>query len=89
MSLFQRLFQKRESVTQQAKKSKEIVRLYALDVFMTSLLVGDHFVAKSEYQDKLAEYSDLCNWFEVLRSSGTLEDYCHKTIHQHQMLMPF
>ena len=28
MSLFQRLFQKRESVTQQAKKSKEIVRLY-------------------------------------------------------------
>ena len=78
MSLFQRLFQKRESVTQQAKKSKEIVRLYALDVFMTSLLVGDHFVAKSEYQDKLAEYSDLCNWFEVLRSSGTLEDYCHK-----------
>ena len=78
MSLFQRLFQKRESVTQQAKKSKEIVRLYALDVFMTSLLVGDHFVAKSEYQDKLAEHSDLCNWFEVLRSSGTLEDYCHK-----------
>ena len=78
MSLFQRLFQKRESVAQQAKKSKEIVRLYALDVFMTSLLVGDHFVAKSEYQDKLAEYSDLCNWFEVLRSSGTLEDYCHK-----------
>ena len=54
------------------------MRLYALDVFMTSLLVGDHFVAKSEYQDKLAEYSDLCNWFEVLRSSGTLEDYCHK-----------
>lgn len=36
MSLFQRLFQKREYVTQQAKKSKEIVRLYALETFLSS-----------------------------------------------------
>ena len=54
------------------------MRLRALDSFMSMLLTGDHFVAKSEYKDELKEYSSLFNWFDVLQSSGTLEDYCLK-----------
>ena len=78
MSLFQRLFQNKKPATQQTSQSEEIRRLHTLDAFMTTLLGGDHFIAKSEYTDKLKEYSDLFNWFDVLQSSGTLEDYCRK-----------
>lgn len=78
MGLFQRLFQKRKPVQQQTVQSEEIMRLRALDSFMTGLLNGDHFVAKSEYMNKLAEYGDLNGWFSVLQNSGTLEDYCQK-----------
>lgn len=78
MSLIQRLFQKKKPATQQVVQSGEMIRLHALDSFMTSLLCGDRFVAKSEYKDKLTEFKDLCSWFDVLQSSGTLEDYCRK-----------
>ena len=78
MSLFQRLFQHKKPATQQTVQSEEIRRLHELDAFMTTLLGGDHYIAKSEYTDKLKEYSDLFNWFDVLQSSGTLEDYCRK-----------
>ena len=78
MGLFQRLFQKRNPVQQPASQSEEIVRLRALDTFMRALLNGGHFVAKSEYKDRLAEYSDLEGWFSVLQDSGTLDDYCRK-----------
>lgn len=78
MGLFQRLFPKRKSVQQQTVQSEELLRLRALDSFMTALLNGDHFVAKSEYLDRLAECSDLDGWFSVLQNSGTLEDYCRK-----------
>lgn len=78
MSLFQRLFQNKKPATQQAVRSEELRRLHALDAFMTTFLSGDHYIAKSEYADKLKEYSDLFNWFDVLQGSGTLDDYCRK-----------
>ena len=76
MSLLQRLFQKKNTKQPQAAQAEELVSLRALDSFMTLLLEGDHFVAKSEYKDKLATYSDLVHWFDVLQSSGTMDDYC-------------
>ena len=78
MSLLQRLFQKKNTKQPQAAQAEELVSLRALDSFMTLLLEGDHFVAKSEYKDKLATYSDLVHWFDVLQSSGTMDDYCRK-----------
>lgn len=78
MSLFQRLFQKKNTALPQKPQPEELMRLRALDSFMSMLLTGDHFVAKSEYKDELKEYSSLFNWFDVLQSSGTLEDYCLK-----------
>lgn len=78
MSLFQRLFQKKNTALPQKDQPEELMRLRVLDSFMSMLLTGDHFVAKSEYKDELKEYSSLFNWFDVLQSSGTLEDYCLK-----------
>ena len=75
MGFFQRLFSKMKSVAENDTQSEELKRLRELDVFMRSLLAGDHFVAKSEYRAKLTEFADLSTWFQVLQHSGTLEDY--------------
>ena len=74
MGLFQRLFSKKRTTTETIEPTIELKRLRALDSFMRSLLRGDHYVAKSEYLDKLEEYKDLSGWFDVLRRSGTLDD---------------
>ena len=82
MGLFQRLFAKKrpenEKTAENISVSQELLRLRELDTFMRALLNADHFVAKSEYQSKLSEYADLSAWFQVLKTSGTLEDYCKK-----------
>ena len=78
MGLFQRLFSKKRATKENIEPPEELKRVRALDAFMRSLLCGDHYVAKSEYLDKLAENKDLVSRFEVLRDSGTLTDYCRK-----------
>ena len=78
MGLFQRLFGKKSSSAEAGPKSEECIRLRELDAFMGSLLRGDHYVAKSEYLGRLAEFADLSGWFRVLNQSGTLEDYCRR-----------
>lgn len=78
MGFFQRLFSKKDPVAGNNTQSEELKRLRELDLFMRSLLCGDHYVAKSEYRAKLAEYADLSTWFHVLQSSDTLEEYCKK-----------
>ena len=77
MGLFQLLFSKKRS-SEKTEPTAEIKRLHTLDAFMRSLLRGDHYVAKSEYLGKLEEYKDIPDWFNVLQSSSTLEDYCRK-----------
>ena len=82
MGLFQRLFAKKrpenEKTAENISVSQELLRLRELDAFMRALLNADHFVAKSEYRSKLSEYADLSAWFQVLKTGGTLEDYCKK-----------
>ncbi|MBQ2061750.1 MAG: UvrD-helicase domain-containing protein [Oscillospiraceae bacterium] len=78
MGLFQRLFAKKKVTPNNVNQSEEILRLRELDGFLRALLKGDHYVAKSEYKGTLSKYADLSGWFQVLRTSGTLEDYCNK-----------
>lgn len=56
----------------------EVLRLRNLNSLIGNLLLGDHYVAKSEYADINTNYSDLIQWFQVLKDSGTLQDYCNK-----------
>ena len=62
MGFFQRLFgrNKEQPVVQQ---SEELLALFNLDKFMSSLLAGDHYVAKSEYLNVLKEKKSLVEWF--------------------------
>ncbi len=78
MGFFQRFFAKKKAQAEEIVQPDELRRIHELDSFMSNLLSGDHYVAKSEYLEKLSEYSDLTGWFRVLRDSGSLADYCRR-----------
>jgi Superfamily I DNA and RNA helicases len=80
MKWFQRIFGKKTQEHPQNTQSlsEELLKLQELDSFMRSLLRGDHFVARSEYQEKIQKASELIKWFQVLRTSGMLADFCRK-----------
>lgn len=79
MNWFQRIFGKKAEHPQKTQsQSEELLKLRELDSFMRSLLKGDHYVARSEYQDRLQASSELINWFQVLKSSGMLAEFCQK-----------
>lgn len=77
MGFFQKIFGRKKGQPEEPK-SKELIALFDLDRFMSSLLASDHYVAKSEYLNILKERKDLVEWFAVLKSSGTMDDYCKK-----------
>ena len=79
MKLFKRTFSKKTEHPQKTRpQSEELMKLLELDSFMRFLLKGEHYVARSEYQDKLQTSSKLINWFQVLNSSGMLVEFCMK-----------
>ena len=79
MKWLQRLFGWKKKKPQESyMQSEELLKLRELDSFMRSLLQGDHYVARSEYLDRLNGAQELYKWFQVLKSSGTMEDYCRK-----------
>ena len=78
MGFLQRIFSKKKPAGQQVTSTEEFMRLRALDSFMTALFRGDHFVARSEYLEKLEEYRELLDWFQALQSRNMLDDYCRK-----------
>lgn len=79
MNWFQRIFGKKTDHPQKTQtQSEELLKLRELDSFMRSLLKGERYVAKSEYQENLQASSELVNWFQVLKSSGMLPEFCQK-----------
>lgn len=78
MGFLQRIISKKKPAGQQVTSTEEFMRLRALDSFMTALFRGDHFVARSEYLEKLEEYRELLDWFQALQSRNMLDDYCRK-----------
>ena len=80
MNWIQRLFGWKKKKPQESyMQSEELLKLRELDSFMRALLKGDHYVARSEYLERINDAAELYNWFRVLRSSGTMEEYCRKT----------
>ncbi len=78
MGFFQKLFGGGREKKAAIPKSEELTKLFALEQFMDSLLAGDHYVAKSEYLNRIKESEDLVDWFRVLKTSETLDGYCQK-----------
>lgn len=78
MSWLQRVFRKKDSSKKAQTQSEELLRLRELDSFMLALLDCDHYVAKSEYLERLSASSDLIKWFRVLKDSRMLPEFCRK-----------
>ena len=79
MKWFQRIFGKKTERPQNTQiQSEELLKLRELDSFMRSLLKGEHYVARSEYQERLQVSSELINWFQVLKASEMLAEFCKK-----------
>ena len=76
MGFLQKIFGRKKQT--EVHKTKELIALFDLEHFMSSLMSGDHYVAKSEYLNILKENKGLVDWFAVLKSSGTMDDYCKK-----------
>lgn len=68
----------KKSAQETSEQTEKLLQIRKLDVFLCSLLNADHYVARSEYQGTLDEAASLVSWFQVLKSSGTLKNFCRK-----------
>lgn len=87
MGLFDKLFKKpvtkttkKQDTKQHAKalESPECRSLMELRIFMRKLLEADCYTAKSEYLKRIADSEETINFFNVLNSSGVIDEFCKK-----------
>ena len=76
MGIFARIFKNR-TITEESDE-QERTEFEALQYFMKGLLLCDHYVAKSEYAEKMLSYRKTVEYFGVLKNSGMLRDFCKK-----------
>lgn len=50
--------------------------MFELDKLIDELLESTHYVARSEFKSIIAEYKNTIDFFDVLKSSGMLIDFC-------------
>lgn len=85
MGILERLFKRNRKDQASSNNSSgpknipdEVLKLLELDSQIDLLITGNHYVARSEYSDVIVRFNDLVQWFQVLKDSGTLIDYCRK-----------
>lgn len=64
------------SSDQAVPKNENVVKLLELKHAIDSLMNADRYIARSEYQKAMKEYEKVISYFDVLKSSGTLEHFC-------------
>jgi len=78
MWFWSKFFGSKEKTQQRKNIPEECLDIAAVRSFMDGLLNADHYVAKSEFRQKIELYSESVHFFEILRNSGTLKEYCRK-----------
>ena len=63
-------------IMQKISKDENVIKLFELKKFINSLLECEKYIAKSNYQEKINEYASVINFFDVLKNSGMLQDFC-------------
>ncbi|MGN1344499.1 MAG: UvrD-helicase domain-containing protein, partial [Traorella sp.] len=58
--------------------SKERIQILELKEFLDELLLGNHYIAKSEYLNQIKEYQEVIDYFDVLSKSNMLKSFCKK-----------
>lgn len=63
-------------MAQNTLKDDNVLKLFELKRMIDSLLSRNKYIAKSEYQKQVEEYSSVINFFDVLKKSGMLANFC-------------
>jgi len=58
-------------------KDENVIKLLEIQAFIDSLLTANRYVAKSEYMSNVHNYTSVIDFFNVLNSSGMLENFCN------------
>ena len=58
--------------------NKYVTEVRELKRFIDYLINADKYIAKSEYIEKVKQYSETVDFFRVLESSRMLEDFCQR-----------
>ena len=78
MSFLSRFFSKKKETAPKIEISPECKLLTDLRSLMDRLLSDERYIAKSEYKQQMLNYQKTVEYFGVLISSGTLDDFCKK-----------
>jgi len=81
MGLLERLFGYSKSQINndnENSQNENAVRILECGEFIDSVLNSDRYIARSEYVSKLADYSSDIAFFDVLKTSGMIDDFCRK-----------
>ena len=62
----------------EVSQHENAVRLLECGEFIDNVLNSNRYIARSEYIDKLAKYSSDIEFYDVLKKSGMVEDFCKK-----------
>ncbi len=81
MNWFKNLFRKNEKeniaeVVTKPSESEECKELFQCKAFLDNLLNFDHYIAKSEYREKILNYKRVIEYFGVLINSRLINHYC-------------
>ncbi|MCI9338703.1 MAG: UvrD-helicase domain-containing protein [Lachnospiraceae bacterium] len=58
------------------QKNENIIKLLNLKKYLDSLMEADRYIAKSDYLEDIKLYKSVIDFFDVLKSSGMLENFC-------------
>lgn len=63
---------------QPAIQNENVLKLLDLKKYIDSLLASDKYIAKSDYLAPIKQYKPTIDFFDVLKTSGMLADFCQR-----------
>lgn len=76
--LFKRKNKLENNVLKKETSNEECLKLLEIGRHFDYLTAKEHYVAKSEYRNKVIDYKDIVNYFMVLSSSDMLTSFCER-----------
>lgn len=63
---------------QAAPQNENVLKLLDLKKYIDSLLASDKYIAKSDYLAPIKQYRPTIDFFDILKNSGMLADFCQR-----------
>lgn len=61
-----------------APQNENVLKLLDLKKYIDSLLASDKYIAKSDYLEPIKQYKPTIDFFDILKNSGMLADFCQR-----------